>query len=270
VDYYIFIKNGYSFLTHLVPFAIAALVLMILSVPTDNMLLKLAKTLKQPSWIWLPAIMLTIITTLAYITNIYTQIRRAYLWSEGDVRRTIGTSVTYMLLCTLIGYTVLRSASTSNITLSDVWTCFLVAILSLIGIGWSGPKSLVESIGVQSPNYTDGRRYVTQLTGILQRTRSKPRGEAQDVQEFFVSVKNILENLDKNLVLEPEWAKDNLLVVQQALKTLAEHADRFTDDNVEYFAAACSCQMKDQFQKFLDALNSLGSYWPEWQCPTSE
>src|SRR4030066_78054 len=54
-DRFIFLKNGYSFFKHLVPFAISALILLTLSIPADNLLLKLVKLLQKPSWVWLPA-----------------------------------------------------------------------------------------------------------------------------------------------------------------------------------------------------------------------
>jgi hypothetical protein len=41
LDSFVFVKNGYSVWIHLIPFAIAALLLLILSVPTDNLLLNL-------------------------------------------------------------------------------------------------------------------------------------------------------------------------------------------------------------------------------------
>jgi hypothetical protein len=267
VDHYVFIKNGYSFWTHLVPFAIAGLLLLTLSVPADNLLLKLVNMLQRPSWVWLPATLLTVIAITVYVATLYTQICRAYLWPEGDMRRTIGTSLTYMLLCMLMAYAVLRSAPATQTTLSDIWTCFLLAALSLTGIGWSGPTSWVTSIGVQSPNYTEGRRCAVQLTDILHRVRLKARGEVQDVKEFGTLADNLLKDIDKNLALEPEWARGNMLAARMALQALSRDANRFTPHEAAYFAPACRCQMADRFPSFINALNVVGRYWPEWQCP---
>lgn len=129
LDEFIFIKNGYSFFKHLVPFAISALLLLTLSIPSgnlpsDNLLLKLVNLLKVPSWIWLPAALLTTIVAVVYIVSINVQNRQAYLWSDGDIRRTIGTSLSYIILCTLMAFVVLRSVSLCKATSDCVKTPF--------------------------------------------------------------------------------------------------------------------------------------------------
>jgi hypothetical protein len=271
MDDWVFIKNGYSFWTHLVPFAIAALLLLILSVPPDNLLLKLAGLLQQPSWIWLPAGLLTAIATYVYIATIHVQIRQGYLWPDADLRRTIGTSMAYIVLCTLMAYAVLRSALTRETTLGDVWACFLLAVLSLTGIGWKGPGSWVESIGIKSPDYTDGRLAARKLTAILQRVRSQERGDKKDVEEFLEAATNLRASIETNFESEPKWARANLESVNATLHTLVEQVETLFPDNdvlaVENFPAACSCQQESLYREFITALRTLGRHWHEWQCP---
>jgi hypothetical protein len=273
MDDWVFIKNGYSFWTHLVPFAIAALLLLVLSVPQDNLLLKLTDLLQQPSWIWLPAGMLTAIATYVYISTVNVQVRKGYLWSGADVRRTIATSLAYIVLCTLMAYAVLRSVLARETTLGDIWACFLLAVLSLTGIGWPGPGSWVESIGVKSPDYTDGRLAAKKLAGVLCRVRGKARGRKEDVEDFLEAAKNLRASIEKNRELEPEWARAELERASTALRTLVGQVKTLfpVDDTlaVENFAAACSCQQESLYKEFTTALRSLGRHWHEWQCPKS-
>ena len=176
LDNFIFVKNGYSVCTHLIPFAIASLLLLTLSVPKDNLLLNLVEVLQRPSWIWLPAGLLTAAAAVVYFATINVQIRQAYLWSDGDLRRTIGTSLVYVVLCMLMVYAVLMFISSYEMTLGTIWACLLVAVLSLTGIGWKRPRAWVDAIGIKSPNYTNGRASAAKLTEILQKVRSKKIG----------------------------------------------------------------------------------------------
>lgn len=92
LDSFVFVKNGYSVWIHLIPFAIAALLVLTLSVPTDNLLMNIVKELQQPSWIWLPAVLLTAVAAAVYIITINVQIRQAYLWSKYNLRRWVRLS----------------------------------------------------------------------------------------------------------------------------------------------------------------------------------
>ncbi len=268
LDDFVFVKNGYSVWKHLVPFSIAALLLIILSIPTDDLLLKLADLLQEPRWLWLPAGLLTVISTAVYYYTINVQIRQAYLWKDGDRRRTIGTSLAYITLCTLMAYAVLP-VSLGKTTFGDIWASFLLAILSLTGIGWSGPNSWVESIGIKSPDYTEGRLAAKELTNILNRVRIKDISNKQDVEDFSKAIENLRSNIKTNLELEPEWAKDKLEKASDALFTLSKQVEKnFPTNNksVEYFAAACRCQMGEVYKEFIETFNILSEYWCEWQC----
>ena len=273
LDGWISVKNGYSFWTHLVPVAVAALLLLVLSVPPDNLLLKLAGALQQSGWIWLPAGLLTAIATYVYVVTINVQIRQGYLWPDGDLRRTIGTALVYILLCALMAYAVLSSTLARKTTLGDVWACCLLAVLSLTGIGWSGPSAWVKSIGVQSPDYTDGRLAAKRLTEILRRVRGKARGDRQDVEDFLEAAKSLRSSIEENLELEPGWARDSLETASAALRLLVEQVeDLFPVSDasaVEDFAAACKCQQAFIYREFTSVLRTLGNTWREWQCPES-
>lgn len=269
VDDFVFVKNYYSVWTHLIPFAVAALLLLILSIPTDNLLLRLAKVLDQPSLIWIPAGLLTLVAAVVYVATIRVQIRRAYLWSNGDLRRTIGTSLFYIILCSFMAYLVLRSGSLSGTSWGDIWACFLVAVLSLTGIGWSVPSSWVKSVGVQSPDYTEGRLSAQKLARVLRYARSKPTGDKQDVEDFAESVKNLYSSIQTNLQLEPKWTKKNLESAMKELRAGLNHVKTyFPTDNVaaiQDFAAACRYQKESQYGDFIETLKKLSNYWRELQ-----
>lgn len=287
LDYFIFVKNYYSVWKHLIPFAIAALLLLTLSIPKDNLLLMLVGLLQRPSILWLPAALLTVISTIVYFYTINVQICQAYLWSnsqpirlgskslqlDDDFRRTICTSLTYIILGTLMAYVVLRSVPSDETTsletiFGDIWASYLLAILSLTGIGWSGPNSWVESIGIQSPNYTEGRQAAKEVTNILNRVRMKPSGNNQDVEDFSRAIENLRSNIMTNLELEPEWAKDNLEKASDALFELSEQVEiDFPTNNkkVEDFASACRGQMGEVYKKFIEKLYILSEYWAEWK-----
>lgn len=274
LDDFIFIKKGYSFCKHLVPFSIAALLLLILSIPEDDLFLRLVDLLQKPNWIWLPAGLLTVVAIVVYVVNIRVQVHQAYLWTDGDCRRTITTFVTYMVLCTLMAYGVLKSASSQTTTLGDIWGCLLLAVLSLTGIGWSVPGSWVESMGIKSPNYTEGRFSADELEGVLEDVREKPYAEEKDIKRFLEASNNLYTSIKRNFALEPEWAKDKLSTASGALRTLIEQVEeKFATGTwleVEDFAAACKCQKYSQYPEFITALRTLSDYWCGWQCQESK
>lgn len=270
VDYLVYIKAGHSFWTHLVPFAIAALLLLTLSMPTDNLLLKLVMLLQRPNWIWLPAIFLTAIAAAVYVLSINAQIRQAYLWPDGDLRRTIGTSLAYIILCGCLAFIVLRSALPRATTLGDIWACFLLAIFSLTGIGWSGPSSWVTSIGVKPPDYTSGRLHARRLTQVLQRVRSEERSHVQHVKDFLAAAKSLRTSIEDNLELEPEWERHNLRAASVTLNILVEQVEKqflSNKQSIEDFAGACRCERESQYRDFVNALRNLSDYWHKWRCP---
>jgi hypothetical protein len=271
VDRFLFVKNGYSFAVHLVPFFIAALLLIILSVPADNLLLKLADKLQQPDWIWLPAGLLTLIATLVYLLTVRLQVRKAYLWRESETRRWFSTSALFILINTLMAYGVLQSTLARSVTWGDAWACYLIAVLSLTGLGWTLPSSWVKDIGVKIPDYTEARQHTDQLGQALATARAKRLGEKADVDAFMAAAKNLRSAIEKNLPNEPAWAKPRLERFAAALSVLEEQAKKhFTVDeggNPIKFAAACKCQLETNYPDFVVNLKRLAEDWPSWQCP---
>jgi len=287
LDYFIFVKKSYSLWKHLIPFSIAALLLLMLSIPEDNLLLQLARLLQRPSLLWLPASLLTLISIVVYYYTIKVQIRQAYLWSKSkplrlgskslpiddDFRRTVCTSFAYIILCTLLAYVVLwsipdRGTASSNETIfGDFWASFLLAILSLTGIGWEGPNSWVESIGIKSQDYSEGRLAAKELTNILKRVRNKESNE-KDVEDFLKEIENLQSNIKTNLEFEPEWTIKKLEDIRNNLLKLSEQVKvKFSTNNeVGYFAIACRRQSEDQFEEFIEILNTLSEYWEDWYC----
>jgi hypothetical protein len=160
LDHFICVKNSYLFWKHIVPFTISCLLLLLLSIPKDNLLLNLSSILQKPDWIWIPAILLTIISIGVYIGTVYVQVCKLYPCSRYDISRTLGTCLLYSITCTLMAYAVLLSALSRDITFGDLWACVLLAALSLTGIGWSGPNSWVETVGISFPNYEHGRKLI--------------------------------------------------------------------------------------------------------------
>jgi hypothetical protein len=276
LDYFVFVKNGYSVWAHLIPFAIASLLLLTLSVTKENLLLNLAEVLRQPSWIWLPAALLTAVATVVYIIAIKAQIRQAYLWSDGNLRRTLFTSLVYIILCTLMAYMVLMSAPSYEITLGGIWACLLVAVLSLTGVGWSVPSSWVESINVKCPNYTDSHLSIKKLADALKDVRSKSTSDKRDVEDFLEAVENLSSDIKKNLQIEPKWAEDNLQKNRSASEKLYDLGEQiraqFLTNNesaVMDFAPACRYKAK-HYLEFIRTIKALNDYWPEWQYKESK
>ena len=275
LDYYVFVKNGYSVWVHLIPFAIALLLLLTLSLPEGNLLLNLIEVLQQPSWIWLPAGLLAAVAAVIYFVTIKVQIRRAYLWSDGDFRRTICTSLVYVILCTLMIYTVLMSISSYKITFGTILACLLVAVLSLTGIGLnisnSWVDSAVDSAGIKSPKYTDGRASAEKLTKTLNRVRREKNADKRDVVDFLGAAKDLCSNIEANLQMEPEWAKCDLRKADDALHALVELVNvQFPTDNesaVKGFTTTCNYQKLyiGTNAKFKAIMETLCKYWPEWQ-----
>lgn len=275
LDKFVSIKNGYSVWKHLIPFAIAALLLITLSIPTDNLFLQLVNLLQNPSLLRLPAALLTIASTIVYILTINVQIRQGYLWSDGDRRRTIGTSLFFIILCTGLAIIVLWSISSEkttiwDITFWDVWASYLLAILSLTGIGWSGPNSWVESVGIKYPNYAYGRIAAKKLTDILEKMRNSDISNERNVKDFSDAIENLRLNIENNIENEPNWAKDDVIKVRGELNELLKEVGIYfpIDDNtkVKEFALACRCDL-EMHKQFYSILNTLGNYWNEWQCP---
>src|SRR4051812_25376538 len=86
IDGWLFVKNGYSVWMHAIPFGVAALLLLTFSVSQEDPLKRLVELLSSPGWSWIPAGLVTVVSTVVYVLTIRYQIRRAYLWPEHTLR----------------------------------------------------------------------------------------------------------------------------------------------------------------------------------------
>lgn len=255
------------------PFLIEALLLLLLSVPKDNLLLQLVDALAAPTSTWIPAILLTLISTYVYIKTIGLQVSKAYLLPERDLWRTGLTSLVYFIICFGLGLFVLtfeleKSNTTRNIpTFGDLWTCSLIALLSLIGIGWQGPTSWVEDLGVKVPDYTKGRIAARKLSEILKNERKDHVAEAKDLQEFFSEARKLCASIKENIELEPVFMKSKMTSIMDNLSIIINKVDETfikQPDGVQRFTNFCKVNDATIYPELTEAVRSLSSYWPDW------
>ncbi len=269
LDKFLFLKKGYSLLAHVLPFGVASLLLLVLSVPQDNLLLKLAVSLKHPG-IWLPAGFLSIVCATVYFISVYVQVRKAYLFECRTKLRTTGTCLLFIFLCTLMACAVLESASPQALTPVAFWACFLVAILSLTGIGWSTPTAWIDALGVKHPDYQEAQHLVRLLTDALNSVRAKPRAGKEDVTRILSYAGNLCTELEKNVDCEPDWARQRILQAGNALATfVAEVSRTFSNAEgqaLEDFAQVMNCKKEFQYENVVNALTGLTNFWSEWRC----
>jgi hypothetical protein len=278
IDNYFFIKNGYSIVKHFVTFAIAALLLiLLLSFQRDSdILFQLVDLSKTPSIPLVPALLLAFVTTIIYYYTIRSQVLQAYLWPEGDKRRTIVTVIIYISFCTILAMSVLYAAndvpdSYSKI-MSYLFVSYLVATLSLTGVGWQGPSSWVEATGIKSPDYTEGRQAVEQITDILTCIRNKDdavlKNPEKNLSDFKEAVEKLELSIHDNIDLEPKWARFELNRISDLIFGLKKVInDEFVGDNfasagVKFQAACLGGAHKD----FCRLLGNMSIYWPKWKC----
>jgi hypothetical protein len=295
VDEYFFVKNKYSIVKHFVPFAIAAILLvLLLSFQKENDILfqllnvsqkmpALSNTVSNTSsrtgvtnfFQLLPLLLLASVTTIVYYYSINFQIHQAYLWPKHDARRTFLTFLVYLCLCTALALIVLYSSRDSFSSfsinfISYVFVSYLVAALSLTGIGWGGPSSWVEAMGIKSPDYTDGRQAAERITKILFCIRNTDRTECnnyeKELNDFKKSVTSLKECIEVNIKIEPEWGREELKKAIGMLFELENMNNGFVTDNEgtagTKFGAACNC---GRYPEFCRSLNELSDYWPNWK-----
>jgi hypothetical protein len=269
VDQILFLKKGIAFWKHLIPFSVAALLLLVFSLPADNLLLKLVQLLEKPSWLWVPAIWLTLVALGVYLASMQVEVRKAYLWLDGALRRSILTAVLFILICGVVAFLVLSSAGSRAVSGGLVWACLLLSILSLTGIGWSGPDKWAESLGLTSPDYTQARIYATDLENFVNKTRKKSAGTAEDVKEFLAIVNDLKDELEKNRSLEPEWAVEGVETaiadVQELIRQTESSFPLARKEDVESFVDACNFKMDSLYPEFVAALKKVSSYWTDWK-----
>ena len=268
-DQFIFLKNGFSFWKHLIPFSIAALLLLLMSLPADNLLLKLVEILENPSWVWASAGLLTVVAFSVYFVSIYIQVRQSYLGIEGILRRSITTTLLYVLLCSTLAFAVLTTSPTKQISWGIIWACFLLSVLSLTGIGWSGPDKWVELLGIVSPDYTQFRYYVRDLEDLIKEICKKEYGFESDVKEFIAIVKKLKDELEKNKNKEPEWARIDIETAIDKIQNLIQQTERYFPINdkvaIEDFVSACNLQMDSLYPGFVEALTTVKNNLIEWR-----
>jgi len=269
VDGFISVKKAYMVWKHLVPFAVASLLLLMLSLPGLKLFFKFSDLLDRRGLLWAPAGILTVAAAVVYFQTIKSQIYRAYLWDNRDRVRTLCTSLAYVILCTLMAYGVARSVSPVEPTTGNIWASLLVALLSLTGIGWKGPSSWVESAGIKSPDYTDARSNAAKITKILKRVRGERASTERDVEDFLKAAESLQAEIEKNIEFEPPWMK---CALQEASESVLRMAGKVRalfplDDAsaVQDFADACRYYSETQYGEFIESLRALGNRWDEWR-----
>jgi len=269
MDTIFFIRNAYVLIKHIAPFSIASLTLLTLSVPADNVLVKLAVLLKEPGSIYIPAILLTLGASVIYIFTIRSLSARMYLWAKWDFLRTLFTSTISIAACTSMAYGVLQSAGSITNTYADMWACYLVAILSLTGVGWSGLGNWVEAMGIKYPNYELGRQEAKKITDLLKRIRRQQMGSKRDVSDFLKAAENLRNNIEINLDMEPEWARGELENAGNYLYELIENVRKSipltSERAVKDFADICSYKKGFEYEDVLKSLKRLNDFWHDWR-----
>lgn len=267
LDKFFFLKKGYAALKHVLPFGVASLLLLVLSVPQDNLLPKLVQSLKQPG-VWLPAALLSIVSTCVYVISLYVQVRKAYLFKSGNILRTAGTCLLFIFLCASMAYVALRSALPGAFTPAGLWACFLIATLSLTGIGWSTPTTWVDALGVKHPDYEEAQRLVGLFKQELTSVRTRPRGSKSDVTMILSYAGSLRTELEKNVESEPSWARQGILQVRDAVSgfvravtaTFANADGQIIQD----FAQVMNCRKGPQYPDVVNAVNAINGIAEFW------
>ena len=275
MDNMFFVRNAYVLVKHIAPFSIASLALLTLSVPADNLLAKFAALLKEPGSIYVPAILLTLGASVIYFFTIRSLSIRMYLWPRWDFLRTLFTSTISIAACTTMAYWVLQSTGSITNTYADKWACYLVAVLSLTGVGWSGLGNWVEAVGIKYPNYESGRLEAQKITDLLKSVRDQQIDSNQidskrNVIDFLKAARNLQNNITTNLDKEPEWARGKLKDASNYLRELIENVDKsfpLTNDRaVQDFAVVCKYKKQFEYSDVVNSLKSLNTFWHDWWC----
>lgn len=276
VDRFFFLKKGYAFLSHIVPFGVASLLLLILSLPTDNLLVKLEKLLSAPNSLSIPALLLTAVSLAVYVFSVRTQVRRAYLDAGNQGLRTLITSVVFIVLATLMAWLVLDSeAPLANDAELDArigraWACLLVALLSLTGIGWTTPSSWHERVGVEVPDYRKARGTIAAISTLhlpdIREAEICTTLERDALQKAF---EDLGSELRQNRRLEPAWARPSVETTERALAKVASRlkSDFEPADHVVDLPAAVRGEKADVYPDFHSAFATVQASFPEWKSP---
>lgn len=265
LDNFVFVKRAYSIWLHLIPFSIASLIIVTVSVSPNDILPKLVKELNKGSWTLLPAIVLTVVTAVIYFGQVFGQIKRLYLWPKHHLRRTVVTVIVYVTLCTLMALVVLSSTTDclSNITPGSIWACLLVAFLSLTGIGWKGPTAWARDADLKFPDYGTAHRTVDRISEILSAIRANKYDDRNNKEKLILAVNSLYNEIEQNLRYEAEWEKDRLKKAQNDLNAFAKHLKQ-DFDKVADLSNALRYERLSRFRDFILCLQALVSYWPIW------
>jgi len=254
---------GYIFRKHLFPFSISALLLLILSI--DDEIKTLVNILQMLNALLIPSFILTVIAGYIYYISIKIQIQNYYLLPNWDYILIPFFSFIFFFVCFIITIIVLYSNKIS-LSLGSLWASILISLLSLTGVRWGGLSSWVESVGIVSPDYLEGRKAAEKLGTILETVRNKSVAEYEDLEEFLNSAKKLCENIDGNLELETKNTKKLMTEIEKELTVLIKCAKEFKDDESYGLSNFKSCVYGKcfQYREFMSALTNLSNYWPKW------
>jgi hypothetical protein len=241
------------------------------SAADEKLFKNLSKSLETPGIIYFPALFLTAVVFVIYYISLKENISNAYLWPDLIFQRTICTSIIFMIICAMVIFVVVSSATNYQINSGKILACFLVASLSLTGYGWSLPSSLAKLIEEKSPNYNECHQNVAKITKILIDVRKKSQSTEQNVNEFYEAVKNLYSLINKNMLKEPKWAKgaienvaENLFSLMQCLET--NFLKTQDPNDIANFADASNGKDESgRYTNYLKILNNLGEFWHDWK-----
>ncbi|HEU0297973.1 MAG TPA: hypothetical protein VFR37_00925 [Longimicrobium sp.] len=267
MDRVLFLKNGYSLWMHAVPFGVAALLLLVFSLAADDPLRRLVDVLSRPNWLWIPAILLTAVSALVYLLTIRYQVRRAYLWPQRVLLRTLATATLYLALAFGGTYGVWRLSVPDTDGWGARWACLVLALLSLAGLGWTMPKGWIDDIGVRSPDYLRAHALARELARVLGRVRGTAIGRRQDVARVEEVLGALRDEIEENVEREPAWAAEQPRAFSERLHTLllAIEAGFATETAIADFPAALKGQKKHLYRAFTEAMEEVVDQWPAWR-----
>ncbi len=289
LDNILFIKNGYLIMKHIIPIMIESLLILVLSISDDDLLLRLVNSLDQRTYF--PAILLTLFSLIIYYSSVLSLVKKAYLLSNFDYLRSLMTSVTSILICLALVLVVLNLGSIKQenynskeidnshcvnvengkaialeleidgvnyrIKGTNLWACLLVVLLSLLGIGWSAPNSLIELTGINSTDYKDGRSNAKKISDVLTRIKGIREPDLENktdlVGEFNDAISELTKSIDENIEFEPSWERTKLKKIKENLNILAKQG---LNTDVE-LSVACTNFEELKYGQFRMALSTL-------------
>ena len=264
---YFFLKKGYAFLSHVVPFGVASLLLLTLSLPGGDLL-------SAPHAVAVPALFLTGVALTVYVFSVRTQIRRAYLDGGNHWLRALVTAAVFIALATGMAWLVLdstgRPAGGLSAQVGRAWACLLVALLSLTGIGWSTPSTWHERVGVELPDYRKARGMIDAIARSMAEIRASTVGTPLQRDGLAKAFDDLAGELRQNLRLEPRWARPPLQEAEEALQAIAARfKSDFAEANVPDLPAALRGEKDPLYPSFVPALAKVQDSFRAWNRATT-